>query len=56
MALNLNIASAAFTTVPFAANPIEGAVTGVIKQVNTGIQFRGTPITGSTTIGITHTN
>jgi hypothetical protein len=51
----LNIASAAFTTIPFATNPIEGAV-GTVKQVNTGIQFRGTPLTGSTTIGITHTN
>jgi hypothetical protein len=54
-ALNLNIASASFTTIPFATNPVEGNV-GTVKQVNTGIQFRGTPLTGSTTIGITHTN
>jgi len=48
MALNLNIASSQFTTVPFAANAISGDVTGTIKQVNTGIQLRGTPLVGST--------
>ncbi len=48
MALNLNIASSQFTTVPFAANAITGDVTGTIKQVNTGLQFRGTPLVGST--------
>jgi hypothetical protein len=53
MALNLNIASSQFTTVPFAANAISGEVTGTIKQVNTGIQFRGTPLVGAT--GVTTT-
>jgi hypothetical protein len=48
MALNLNIASSAFTTVPFQTNSIGGDVTGTIKQVNTGIQFRGTPLVGAT--------
>ena len=48
MALNLNIASSTFTTVPFQASSIGGDVTGTIKQVNTGIQFRGTPLVGST--------
>jgi hypothetical protein len=48
MALNLNIASSKFTTTPFEAGSITGDVTGTIKQVNTGIQFRGTPLVGST--------
>jgi hypothetical protein len=56
-ALNLNIASAGVTlagkdangnVVPFATSPIGGAISGTIKQVNTGIQFRGTPLVGST--------
>ncbi len=57
MALNLNIASSKFTTVPFEANAIAGDVTGTIKQVNTGIQFRGTPLVGATgvTAGINMT-
>ena len=48
MALNLNIASSAFTTVPFQAGAISGDITGTIKQVNTGLQFRGTPLVGAT--------
>ena len=52
MALNLNIASGGLGLIPGSvdtfANPIEGNATGVIKQVNTGIQFRGTPLVGST--------
>jgi hypothetical protein len=57
MALNLNIASSAFATVPFQTNSITGDVTGIIKQVNTGIQFRGTPLVGATgvTTGINMT-
>jgi hypothetical protein len=52
MALNLNIASGGLGLIPGSsdtfANPISGDATGVIKQVNTGIQFRGTPLVGST--------
>lgn len=66
MALNLNIASGGLGLIPGSsdtfANPISGDATGVIKQVNTGIQFRGTPLVGSTRTsgsfdtGITHGN
>ena len=51
MALNLNIASGSVGLVPGSsdtfANPI-GGDTGVMGQSNTGIQFRGTPLVGST--------
>ncbi|MCA9421104.1 MAG: hypothetical protein KC592_08805 [Nitrospira sp.] len=52
MALNLNIASGGLGLIPGSqdtfANPISGDTTGVVKQVNTGIQFRGTPMVAST--------
>ena len=48
MALNLNIASSQFNMSPFQTDAIQGNVTGTIKQVNTGIQFRGTPLVGAT--------
>lgn len=52
MALNLNIASGGLGLIPGSsdsfANPIAGDATGVVKQVNTGIQFRGTPLVAST--------
>jgi hypothetical protein len=51
MALNLNLAAGAVGLVPGSsdtfAEPIGGS-TGVIGQSNTGIQFRGTPLVGST--------
>ncbi|UCE63983.1 MAG: hypothetical protein JSU59_02190, partial [Nitrospirota bacterium] len=51
MALNLNLASGAVGLVPGSsdtfAQPIAGE-TGLIIQKNTGIQFRGTPLVGST--------
>lgn len=66
MALNLNIASGGLGLIPGSsdsfANPITGDTTGVVKQVNTGIQFRGTPLvastgtTGSFNTTITHGN
>jgi hypothetical protein len=64
MALNLNIASAELNLVPGAnpfAQPIDNT-TAVIKQVNTGMQFRGTPLPGSSgttgqfNVGATHLN
>ena len=52
VALNLNIASGGLGLVPgdstSFASPIGGDVSGTIKQTNTGIQFRGTPLVGST--------
>ena len=60
MALNLNIASGGLGLIPGGqdtfAEPI-GGNTGIIKQSNTGIQFRGTPLVGSTgtTGGLTAT-
>ena len=52
MALNLNIASGGLGLIPGSsdsfANPISGDATGVVRQVNTGIQFRGTPLVGTT--------
>lgn len=66
MGLNLNIASGGLGLIPGStdsfANPISGDVTATIKQVNTGIQFRGTPLVGSTgtsgqfNTAINHTN
>ena len=73
MALNLNIAAAELNLIPGSqdpfANPIgntpiqgEGNVTAVVRQVNTGIQFRGTPLTGTTNTNggfftnVTHNN
>jgi hypothetical protein len=65
MALNLNIAAATLNLTPGADQPFAtpfGDATGVIKQVNTGMQFRGTPLPGSTgttstfSTTITHTN
>ena len=51
MALNLNLAAGAVGLVPGSsetfAEPI-GGNTGIIRQSNTGIQFRGTPLVGST--------
>jgi len=51
MAFNLNIAAATLNLVPEAstsfATPFQNA-TGGIKQVNMGLQFRGTPLVGST--------
>ena len=51
MALNLNLAAGAVGLVPGSsetfAEPIGGG-TGLIRQKNTGIQFRGTPLVGST--------
>jgi hypothetical protein len=65
MALNLNIAAATLNLIPGAndafASPISDT-SAVIKQVNTGLQFRGTPVVGSSgTSGflnttIAHTN
>ena len=60
MALNLNLAAGAVGLVPGSsdtfAEPI-GGNTGIIRQSNTGIQFRGTPLVGSTgtTGGLTAT-
>ncbi len=61
MALNLNIASGGLGLIPGSsdtfANPIAGDTSGVVKQVNTGIQFRGTPLVASTgTTGAFNTN
>lgn len=66
MALNLNIASGGLGLIPGSsesfASPIAGDTTGVVKQVNTGIQFRGTPLvassgtTGSFDTSISHAN
>ena len=60
MALNLNIAGGGLGLIPGSndtfANPIEGDATGVIKQVNTGIQFRGSPLDGSLVTSVAHTN
>ena len=51
MALNLNLAAGAVGLVPGSsdtfADPI-GGNTGLINQKNTGLQFRGTPLVGST--------
>lgn len=51
MALNLNIASGGLGLIPGSsdsfANPIGGEASGIVKQVNTGIQFRGTPLVAS---------
>jgi hypothetical protein len=62
-AFNINIASArlhlfptADSTMPF-ADPASSS-SGVIKQVNSGVQFRGTPLgvgNTSTTVNVTHT-
>ncbi len=66
MALNLNIASGGLGLIPGSsdsfANPIGGEASGIVKQVNTGIQFRGTPLvassgtSGSFNTSITHGN
>jgi hypothetical protein len=67
MALNLNIAAAQLNLVPGTGgepftNPLGSVGPGVIKQVNTGIQFRGTPLVGSSgttsnlATNITHLN
>lgn len=52
MAMNLNIASATLNLVPEPNTPftagIQNTGPGVIKQVNMGLQFRGTPLSGST--------
>ncbi|HEY3198518.1 MAG TPA: hypothetical protein VGJ57_10935 [Nitrospirales bacterium] len=67
MALNLNIAAAQLNLIPGNSsdpftNPLGSAGPGVIKQVNTGIQFRGTPLVGSSgttsnlATNITHLN
>jgi len=51
MAMNLNIASATLNLVPEPSTPFSSPfqnATGVIKQVNMGLQFRGTPLVGST--------
>lgn len=63
LALNLNIAAATLnlTSGGSFAEPI-GNTTDVIKQVNTGLQFRGTPLPGATGINgnfgvnVTHQN
>lgn len=51
MALNLNIASATLNLVPEPNTPfttgLQNTGPGVIKQVNMGLQFRGTPLAGS---------
>ena len=51
MALNLNLAAGAVGLIPGSsdtfAEPIGGNA-GIIRQSNTGIQFRGTPLVGST--------
>jgi hypothetical protein len=51
MALNLNLTAGAIGLVPGSsdtfANPIGGSA-GIIGQSNTGLQFRGTPLVGST--------
>lgn len=65
IAYNLNIAAATLNLIPGSSDPFAqpiGDTTAVIKQVNTGMQFRGTPLVGSSgTTGtfntsITHTN
>jgi len=60
MAMNLNIASGGIGLIPGSsdtfANPISGNTTATIKQVNTGIQFRGSPLNGSLTTSVAHTN
>ena len=67
MALNLNIAAAQLNLIPGNGNdpfttPLGSVGPGVIKQVNTGIQFRGTPLVGSSgttsnlATNITHLN
>lgn len=74
VALNLNIAAATLSLVPDPdqnfSEPIGGdigsclgaACAGVIKQVNTGLQFRGTPLVGATNVNtlfkldVTHQN
>jgi hypothetical protein len=60
-AFNINIAAATLNLVPDAgepfATPMQNA-TGVIKQVNSGVQFRGTPLgvgNTSATVTVTHT-
>lgn len=59
MALNLNIAAAALNLIPGSdqsfASPFDNA-TGVIKQVNTSMQARGTPWQNSITTTVGHLN
>ena len=58
MALNLNIAAASLNLIPGSgefASPL-GSTDAVVKQVNTGMQFRGTPLVGSSgTTGFVNT-
>lgn len=60
-AFNINIAAATLNLIPDAgqpfANPIGSTGPGVIKQVNQGVQFRGTPLgVGNTAFGLTQVN
>jgi len=60
-AYNINIAAATLNLIPGDgpfANPIGSTGPGVIKQVNSGVQFRGTPLgVGNTAavVNVTHT-
>ena len=61
-AFNINIAAATLNLIPDAgqpfATPFETAGPGTIKQINSGVQFRGTPLgTGNTaaTVTVLHT-
>ena len=60
MALNLNIASAALNLIPGSADPFASpfvdAGPGVIKQVNTSMQARGSPWPNSITTTVGHLN
>ena len=65
IAYNLNIAAATLNLIPGTNDPFAQPIsdtTAVIKQVNTGLQFRGTPLvgasgtTGTFNTSITHTN
>lgn len=66
MALNLNIAAAGLNLTPGSgdsfATPVGSTGPGLITQVNTGLQFRGTPLvgasgmTGTFNTSITHVN
>lgn len=61
-AFNINIAAARVNLIPTGTGdafvePV-GSTSGVIKQVNSGVQFRGTPLGGGNTtltLNVTHT-
>ncbi len=59
-AFNINIAAATLNLIPDAGQPFATPFdngTGVIKQVNSGVQFRGTPIgVGNTSMNLTVTH